>query len=194
MISIIEKQAIDFEKVWFRDGQIQSIEALKKDLDSKLLIFRRNEDRLSFFKTLLSETTNRLQKHEETCTKVNCTYSQVRNLGIFLISQEIDFIMENLPSGSAPDDKFSFNEEVSIINKLNEILDRLNKQDLGQEILFNEIDSLKNHFNLGKKVWYQLAIGKIASVTSDKILEDTIANDIISLINESLQKLPKLLS
>ena len=55
---------------------------------------------------------------------------------------------------------------------------QLNRQDAGQEVLFEEIESLKNHFNLGKKTWFQLLKGKLVDAAIEKGIEITIVQQI----------------
>ena len=74
---------------------------------------------------------------------------------------------------------------------MNEIIVRLNQQGLGQEILFEEIESLKNHFNLGKKTWFQLLKGKLLEVTSEKIIEATVASEILKELSDDFSEFIK---
>ncbi len=47
---------------------------------------------------------------------------------------------------------------------LNEMAENLKKLGYGQEIIFDEIDELKSHFNLGKHNWFQLVKGKLFDI------------------------------
>ena len=48
----------------------------------------------------------------------------------------------------------------------------------GQEILFDELEDLKNNVNLGKKNFRQLALGKLLEMVSSSIIDKTIGNEI----------------
>ena len=74
---------------------------------------------------------------------------------------------------------------------MNEIIERLKNQDLGQEILFEEIESLKNHFNLGKKTWFQLLKGKMIDVTIEKGIELTVVAGIYEQLSEGFTSIVK---
>lgn len=193
-MNIVETQAKEFVEDLFLTDYILDLEILKQRLETKLSVFRRNRDKLDFLKILITETKNNVLEHERTCPNPNCGYEEDKNMGIFLMEQEIDYINETYTFAPKSDDQFSVEEETSLHCKLNEILDRLNKQGLGQEILFDEIESLKSHFNLGKKTWLQLVYGKMISVTGDKMIEESISKEIINQItdmfNDSVRLIP----
>lgn len=193
-MNIIERQAISFEAELFSSDYTLEIEQLKERIDKKLRVFIRSRDKLDFLKTLIIQTKNDILKHEASCKKANCGYEKDKNLGIFLMEQEIDHINDTYILSVKTDDQFSVKEETDLHFKLNEILDRLNKQGLGQEIIFDEIESLKKHFNLGKKTWLQLAYGKVFSVTIDQMIEKSISEEIIKQITDYFGDSIKLLS
>jgi hypothetical protein len=70
----------------------------------------------------------------------------------------------------------------------------LNRQDLGQEILFEEINDLKKHFNLGKKNWFDLFVGRVSRVSADKIIQDTVATEIINALKSIATDFQRLLN
>ncbi len=192
-MNIIENQAKEFVEDLFLTDYILDLETLKQRLEAKLNVFKRNKDKLDFLKILITETRNNVLEHEKTCPKPNCGYEKDKNLGVFLMEQEIDYINETYTFIPKSEDQFTVEEETSLHNKLNEILDRLNKQGFGQEIIFDEIESLKNHFNLGKKTWLQLALGKIFSVTGDKMIEESVSKEIIKQITDMFKDSTKLI-
>ena len=142
-MTIPESQAQQFAEEFYNSSKPNMLENLKDRLDSKLYLFRKDRDKLDFLKVLISETKKDVAKHEETCTNENCGYDKARNLGVFLMEQDIETINEYFTFEPKNEDKFSVEEETSLHNKLNEIIDRLNKQGLGQEILFEEIESFQ---------------------------------------------------
>jgi hypothetical protein len=113
---------------------------------------------------------------------------------VFLIEQEIENINKTYTFVSKSEDKFTVQEETNLHNKLNDIILELKKQNLGQEILYEEIESLKSHFNLGKKNWTQLVFGKLFKVTVDKIIEKSVAENIIKMLGETLDEAQKYIS
>ncbi len=192
-MNIIDEQAKEFNDVLFGDYSLE-IEQYKERLENKLNVFKRNKDKLDFLKALISETRNNVLEHEKSCQKPNCEYGKDKYLAIFLMEQEIDCIMEADTLVPSPEDKFSAEEVAKLNEKLNEILKSINKQGLGQEILFDEIKSLKSHFILGKKTWKQLALGKFINVISDKVIEESIAKEIYCQISDMVDDGLKLLN
>ncbi len=67
--------------------------------------------------------------------------------------------------------------------KIDEIIEALNTHGLGQEILFNELQELRDHFSkMNKKNWGQLLKGKLIDLAIGKVVE----NDTLSFIYEKL--------
>jgi hypothetical protein len=88
--------------------------------------------------------------------KTDCTFREDKANGFFLIQQEVDEINNRFVFEPNNEDRFSTDDEISLHNKLNSIIENLKRQELGQEVLYEEIESMKNHFGLGKKTWFQL--------------------------------------
>lgn len=181
-MTIPESQAIKFAEEFYRSSRPNTIENLKDRLDSKLYLFRKDKDRLDFLKVLASEIKKDIDSHEADCNTKGCLYREEREPGIFLIQQEIDELNERFEFEPAKEDSFSVEDEISLHNKLNFIIEKLNRQDAGQEVLFEEIESLKNHFDLGKKTWFQLLKGKLIDVAIEKGIEITIVQQIYNTL------------
>jgi hypothetical protein len=190
-MTIPESQAKRFHYEFFHSGDHNTLENLKDRLETKLFSFKRERDQLDFLKVLIHETKTDIQNHQQTCATANCGYDEIRNLGIFLMEQEIEVINTSYTFVPKSEDAFSVNEETDLHNKLNQIIEHLKKQDLGQEILFDEIESLKNHFNLGKKTWFQLVKGKLMEVTGEKIIEATVATEILKVLSDGYNEFIK---
>lgn len=73
------------------------------------------------------------------------------------------------------------------------ILEELEKQGFGQQIIFEEIEDLKNHFNLGKKNWFQLLKGKVIDLTLKKVLNKTIVQEIYNQLSEGFEQAVKMI-
>jgi hypothetical protein len=56
---------------------------------------------------------------------------------------------------------------------------------------YNEIESLKNHFDLGKKTWFQLLKGKVIDLTIEKALDETVVKDIYITLAEGFADIAK---
>jgi hypothetical protein len=190
-MTIPESQAKHFHYELYHSGDHNTFENLKDRIETKLFSFKRERDQLDFLKVLIQETKTDIKNHQQTCAKTNCGYDECRNLGIFLMEQEMDVINENYTFIPKSEDTFSVQEETELHNKLNQIIEHLKKQDLGQEILFDEIESLKNHFNLGKKTWFQLLKGKLVEITGEKIIEATVATEILKGLSDGYNEVIK---
>ncbi|MEQ8474058.1 MAG: hypothetical protein RIC35_22870 [Marinoscillum sp.] len=191
-MNIVEKEAEQFSKRFYEGGTRNTLSTLKDRLTSKLYDFNRDRDKLDFLKTVRTRTKEQLDGHN--CGKSSCAFEEDRNTGLFVIDQEISDIKKYYAYEPQDEDAFSEPSESELHNKLNTILAELQKQGLGQEILFEEIESLKNHFNLGKKTWFQLLKGKLIDLMVDQVLEKTIANDIYSSLSEGYEQIVKQLN
>ena len=181
-MTIPESQAKEFAEDYYNSSKPNTIENLKDRLDSKMYLFRKDRDQLDFLKVLVTEIIIDIEKHESECTRKGCQYREEKDPGLFLIQQEIDEINDRFEFESKKDVAFSVEDEIYLHNKLNSIIEQLNRQDAGQEVLFEEIESLKNHFSLGKKTWFQLLKGKLVDVAVEKGIEITIVQQIYNAL------------
>jgi hypothetical protein len=192
-MTIPELQAKEFAEDFFNAGIPNTFENLKDRLDNKLFLFRKDKDQLDFLKVLVSEISIDIQSHEEKCTTIGCHYRKEREPGIFLIQQEVDEINSRFEFEPDLEDRFSTEDEISLHNKLNNIIENLKSQELGQEVLYEEIESMKNHFNLGKKTWFQLLKGKLVDVAIEKGVEIFIVQQIYDALADGFTNGVKLL-
>jgi hypothetical protein len=181
-MTIPESQAKNFAEEYYSASDTNAIERLKDRLNSKLYLFNKDKDKLDFMKVLIQEIHLDIEDHEKRCKTKGCEYRELKAEGLFLIEQEIDAINEYFEFVPKKEDTFSTDDEISLHNKLNDIIDHLKKQDLGQEILFEEIESLKNHFSLGKKTWFQLVKGKMIDVAIEKGVEIAVVQQVFNAL------------
>jgi hypothetical protein len=59
--------------------------------------------------------------------------------------------------------------------------------------LFEEINSLKDNFNIGKRNWFQLLKGKLIDLTVEKVLEKTVVEEIYKTLSEGYSEFVKLI-
>lgn len=77
----------------------------------------------------------------------------------------------------------STKEKSELDKKLDNIIEHLTKLGYGQEIIFNEIDELRQlQYKLSKKSWSQLLKGKLVDLALDKLID----NETISAMYEYL--------
>lgn len=192
-MNIVEKEATEFYKYDFvNNGKYNNLENLKSSLSSALYNFNRDRDKLDFLKILRETCSADIENHMKTFT--GCGYDKERNVAIFAIEQEIEYINKYYNFEPQNDDTFSTSEESKLHGKLNDILSQLEKQSFGQQIIFEEIEELKNHFNLGKKTWFQLLKGKLIELTIEGALEKTIVQEIFDNLSEGFEQVTKLIN
>jgi hypothetical protein len=173
--------------------QSNNLENIKSNLLLKTDIFNRDRDKLDFLKVLREKIVESIQEHRKTCNKSNCMYEELREHRIFIIDQEIEEINKYFVNKVNEHDKFTAAEESQLHNKLNLIQKDLVEKGFGQQIIFDEIEELKSHFQLGKKTWFQLLKGKVIDLTVDKIIDNTLAMGIYTSLSIGYENFSKLL-
>ena len=191
-MNIIEKESQEFYEYGFLNSGIhQDLENIKSSLTSKLYNFNRDRDKLDFLKILRAKALDDKEEHMKSCS--GCGYDEVRDIAVFAIDQEVDEINRFFNYKPKTEDEFSSEQESKLHNKLNDILEELEKQGFGQQIIFEEIEDLKNHFNLGKKNWFQLLKGKVIDLTLKKVLNKTIVQEIYNQLSEGFEQAVKMI-
>jgi len=174
-MNIIEKEAKKYNYRGFYSGNCK-ISEMKSRLSDKIYDFSRDRDKLDFLRILREHTVHDKIEHAKKCK--GCNFDDTKETGLFVIDQQIDKIKEYYQFEPKSEDTFTTEEETKLHLKLNEIGDKLSELGLGQQIIFDELDELKAHFNLGKKNWFQLVKGKLVDLTVNKILKETIIKEI----------------
>ena len=193
-MSIVEKEAVEYAEDEFFNGELHSTVAnLSSDLSSKLYSFKRKKDKLFFLNVLRKEVLNQKLEHEKTCDKINCATSQEKDTGLFVIDQEIEDISQSYEYQPKYSDEFDSEQKSELYNSLNEIKDKLAELGFGQQIIFDELDELKEHLNLGKKNWFQLLKGKLFDLSVSKALEETVVKEIYETLSDGFENLPELI-
>ena len=193
-MNIVEKEALQYAEYEFFNGELHcTVANLTSDLSSKLYSLKRKKDKLFFLNILRKEVLNQKLEHEKTCSKVNCGTSQEKETGLFVIDQEIEEISQSYEYQPKYTDEFSSEQKSELHNSLNEIKEKLTELGFGQQIIFDELDELKEHLNLGKKNWFQLLKGKLFDLTVNKVLKETIIKEVYEKLSEGFENLPELI-
>lgn len=186
-MNIIEKEATRFAKDLYLGKYVNNLTNIKDLINTKLYDFSRNRDKLDLLKILRQETIKQLEEHKPKCRGGICRFEEEREIGLFAIDQEIDTINSYYTFEPPKTEAFNSSLESELHSKLNVIIENLEKLGFGQEIIFDEIESLKNHFNLGKKTWFQLLKGKLLDLMAKKLLDKEVANDIYKNLSEGFE-------
>lgn len=194
-MNVIEKEALEYAEYEFFNGELNStIDSLSRELATKLYSLKRKKDKLFFLNILREKVLIQKLEHEKTCNNVNCVISQQKEKGLFVIDQQVEEISESYEYQSKHSDEFSSEQKSELHNALNKIKDKLTELGFGQQIIFDEMDELKEHLNLGKKNWFQLLKGKLFDLTVSKALEKTIVNEIYKTLSKGFDNLPELIN
>ena len=79
-----------------------------------------------------------------------------------------------------------------ISKKLDEIIQKLKMQGYGQEILYEEIEELKEFLiKVPKKNWYEMVKGKLITLAVDQVINMDTAKEIFKDLTEHVLRLPK---
>lgn len=187
----MSKKVIDEHAKRVASRTIQSLNSTteaKKQLDQLVQPYTTAQNQHIFLKALNRESAIALAEHRKGCKKADCAQVIGYNYLSFAIEQELDKIFSNYSPGDYKNtEEFSTEEKLKISDKIEEILEQLNNVNLGQQILFEEINSLREHFNLDKKSWVQLLKGKLFEMATEKVIELTVAEMIFKTITESIK-------
>lgn len=190
-MNIVEEEAKKFYDRGFLN-KVNTLENLKSTLVSKLYNFNRDRDKLDFLKVLKDICSDDIEKHMKKCN--GCGYDKERKIAIFAIDQEIDDINKFYVFETKKEEEFTIEEETKLHNKLNKIIENLEKQHFGQQIIFDEIEELKNHFNLGKNNWFQLVKGKFFDLTVEKVIDKVLIVEMFNSLSEGFEQVTKMIN
>lgn len=189
MTTIVEKEAIIFSRDFLNSTKLNSLENLKEKVTSKLYFFNREKDKLFFLNILRKEIETNKLDHEKICKLNNCPISNDCEIVLFVIDQEIEDVSKYYTFQPKNEDEFTIEERVNLHNKLNQIAEKLSESGHGQQIIFEEIESLKENFNLGKRNWFQFLKGKLMDLVIGKILDETIIKGIFYSLKEGFDSI-----
>jgi hypothetical protein len=187
-MNVVERQAVDFYKQYNREIKRNRFEKTQKVIEEKLLLFKRDREKLDFLRIIRPKFNDDLLNHKSICTDTSgdCfSENALRNV-VFIIDQEIDNLNESYTYEVPSSERLSPEEESKLTDVINQILNSLNRLEHGQEIIFNEIDDLKSNYDLGKKKWYKLFFGTVSSAVVDKIIDETVAAKIVGILQDGI--------
>jgi hypothetical protein len=93
-------------------------------------------------------------------------------------------------SSSQTQENFSEEEKTKVNEKIDEVLNKLHELQVGQEVIFNEIEELRGLLSLDKKNWKQVLKGKLVDLGLGKLVDtDTLEWIYKKLTDENLNLL-----
>ncbi|MFN8256408.1 MAG: hypothetical protein U0W24_11995 [Bacteroidales bacterium] len=187
--NIIEKESKSFSIELFQAKTINSLSNLKDRLNTKLYDFTLDSYKIRFLNKLKDFINKDLISFGSTDDKYS--FVQDRKLGLFVIDSELQSHNMYYQPEIIEGDKFT-DAEVSLINsKLNQILEEIKLLSCGQEVIFNEIDELRDYLKLGKKITRQLIYGKLKDIVFTKGVEMSIVEPIFESLIHSIGDIGK---
>ena len=176
----------------FHDSNIDQIwkyTDFKSELGSALLDYNMINKGI-FLSELKRILQNNMESHSKVCKEPsNCSQSLFYPDAIFHVNQELlDLNNSNTNYSSyQPSDKFTDDESSKINHKLDEVLKRLERVELGQQItyddLIKEISELKELKHvIGKKNWKEVFMGKLADWGINKALDPKVLGSIYKIV------------
>lgn len=184
-MDFIIKQAYKFaeETLMYGPGQYERI---INETRTHVANIDNHLDKIKFLNTVLEYNSTSQENHSREC--LNRDGDCDKDFGYesisYYLTQELNKLGVQINS-----DAFTTEEKKQNESKLDEILIQIELLKTGQQVLFAEIDELRNLYFLGKKNWYQLLIGKTTEMVASGIISLTVSEKIV----ESLNHLPALL-
>jgi hypothetical protein len=139
--------------------------------------FRNPKYNVDFLMGIINQLKIQLTEHEKDCkhTPQTCNYSISHQKAIFYTSDELSYHLipideDKIKALNVP---FSDGEIIKLKDKIDKILEHLNKLGLGQEIIFDEIQVMRySASQLTKKDFKMLFLGKVISTGFMKLIND----------------------
>ncbi len=182
-LNLIQRQADDFlllaDEIT-RLGYTSFIE----DVRLRLYDYHKDIHKIQFLERLIIRFKIDFDNHMEVCSvtpKSECLENQIFEHVIFFLQEEMDELDENLDSKY-----FNENYRESLNSGIQEISERLQRVEGGQEVTYNdimeELEDLKNLYFLSKKNWVEMFIGKFSSMVAGGMISETVSKELIEYI------------
>lgn len=186
-MSIPEKEGIKFDI--FYGPEPESLKIFRDRLQTELWNFDSDNDKMIF----LNANKNKVKKEKETlkcgCGRASCNNDEKFELALFVLQQFTDEL--NGDYSQTPYDPFSTDEASEINEKLDQILSKFDRMSTEHEVIFEEIEDLRNHItNMNKKTWFQLLKAKLGDIGMNTALAPFIEPIIKDSIGEFQKFLP----
>ncbi|MES2458893.1 MAG: hypothetical protein V4594_25305 [Bacteroidota bacterium] len=184
----IKKRAEKFVSHYI-EHQVDEHEKVISEAQSELYNINSPLDKITFLRVILEANDKEYQKHLLVCTNTNeCQINYEHESIHYYLAKELEDLGIHLNQ-----DQFTKEEKVVADNKLDKILEELEKVKLGQQLTYDdilaELEELREFYILGKKKWYQLFLGKTAEMVIGGVISETVSKELISAMGEISQKL-----
>jgi hypothetical protein len=182
-MNIVIENAKRFVDEVFR-GSIPVHGTFEEEFESNIGWLRTDKDKIDYINYIIKELNTIFEIHQKGCRDEQCNKPYHYQMITYFLQHELaDFgIVFN-------EDSFTTEDKLKADDILQKIIDDLNEIKAGQEVIFNEINELKDLYFLGKKKWYQLLAGKSFDMVASGIVSETVCKKIIQEFSVPMAKL-----
>jgi chromosome segregation ATPase len=205
----------DLSKRAFSSKNLSTIQSYQRQIDSKSKELIRISTKVADFEKKLADKRKELSRNQDYLTKAvdsetkkrqsqelnflkekerinRSELGNIRNLNSEIQRQQNIFENYQVPESQLTDDDvdYSLKELTELHERINSVLEKLEKLGYGQEIIFDEIEQLKGKSKkISKKDLKMMLIGKIVSFGMGKIDTELAAQIFEEITNVDLTKL-----
>lgn len=164
------------------------LETLKASTEFSLEANKEYEEKdtkhLNYAKEQSNDITNpMIVAYEESVSNHKAT-RYYYNVLLFAINELIEDVYPKIEPSKGPKDTITMDEKFDIASKIDELVKDFKKTHAGQEVLFNELQEIKELVNLKKKNFSEVVAGKVFGLTVDKIIDQQAASKIYNTLTE----------
>jgi hypothetical protein len=183
-MDFIKRKAKDFTDEHLMGG-IASVQQLVNEAKEIISGFDNHLDKVKFLNLILEKNNYDYSEHLKVCkSKEDCSSNFSHESVAYYLSQELYRLGVQINN-----DTFTEGDRKEAESKIDQILKDLNDIKVGQQVLFAELNEMKDLFFLGKKKWYQLLIGKSIDMTASGIVSETVSKQIIEVAKKHIPTL-----
>lgn len=149
-----------------------------------------DSDKIKVLLICLDQTTLSLLTHQRSCVSPNGCQTDEAYSGLqYFLRQDLanlNVVMDQ--------DTFTLDQRNLANTKIDDLQDEIKKLGLGQQIIFENIEEVKELYYYGKKRWFQIVIGKLTEMALAGVIAETASKKLIVIFAHSLTFLPRVLS
>lgn len=183
-MNIIKEQAEDFMRMNSYSKYTMKYTEYMDMIRSYLYNYQKDSYKLDFLYVVESFFVRKQEEHAKKCRDPKtCQENKFYRNILFLLNNEIEEKRKYITDESfSQDDKINFND------KLEEILEKMQTLENGQEIIYEdlskELNEMKEFYFLNKKNWSEMFVGKLSMMIGSGIISETVSKDIVEIIKE----------
>ena len=189
-MDIVREIAIEFADSKYRS--FDNVQDFVDEVETESYRHRNPKDQINFISSVIGFVQDEYDKHYKDCSnRKHCQELKDHARAIYYLKG----LLEEYDSPQNKSDSFSESEKRDFDNKIDRIIEDLDKLKMGQELTYNdiyeELEELKKLYFLGKKNWKQLLAGKTIEMIAGGIISETVSKQLIELTEITLKNLLK---